>query len=228
MKLSEILELQAKSKNKDGAPGDAGSQAAGRQSPSVATPSKKPLKVLRTRETPNPNALQFVLSGCALDRGKKSYASRNDCPGDKLGEALFDIQGVGNVYIMENFVTVTKDDGANWTSLRDPVWKCIDAHVAVYPSDEREKPGAVDMADYQALSHEDKLKAVETVLNRSIRSNLARDGGGVELRGIEGDDVSIHYQGACGNCPSSASGTLKFIEKLLQQQLHPGLKVKSV
>ena len=66
------------------------------------------------------------------------------------------------------------------------------------------------------------------VLNRSIRTNLAKDGGGVELKGIEGNEVSIHYQGACGSCPTSTSGTLKYIQGQLREQLHPELTVKSV
>ena len=66
------------------------------------------------------------------------------------------------------------------------------------------------------------------VLDRSIRVNLAKDGGGVDLKGLEGNEILIHYQGACGNCPSSTSGTLQFIEKQFKQQLHPDLKVRSV
>ena len=75
---------------------------------------------------------------------------------------------------------------------------------------------------------DEKLKAVEMVLNRSVRSSLAKDGGGVDLMGIDGNVVKIHYQGACGDCPSSTSGTLQYIERLIQQQLHSDLVVKSV
>lgn len=215
MKLSEFLEQQSKLKNKDGA------------NPPVAT-VKKPLRVLRTRSTPNPDALQFVLNAQVLGYGKKAYSSRADCNGDKLAEALFDIKGVSNVYVMDNFLTVTKEAVVDWNPLSGQVWKCIDTHVTIYPADEKDKQTEIDTANYQGLSHAERLQAIEVVLNRSIRVNLARDGGGVELKGLDGDEVSIHYQGACGSCPSSSAGTLKFIEQLLQQQLHPDLKVKSV
>lgn len=216
MKLSEFLEQQSKLKNKDGA-----------NPPPVAT-VKKPLRVLRTRSTPNPDALQFVLNAQVLGYGKKAYSSRADCNGDKLAEALFDIKGVSNVYVMDNFLTVTKEAVMDWNPLSGQVWKCIDTHVTIYPADEKDKQTEIDTANYQGLSYAERLQAIEVVLNRSIRANLARDGGGVELKGLDGDEVSIHYQGACGSCPSSSAGTLKFIEQLLQQQLHPDLKVKSV
>lgn len=221
MKLSEFLEQQAKLKNKD-------NEGAGSKAVASSVPLKKPLKVLRTRPTPNPDALQFILNAQILSYGKKSYASKADCENDKLGQALFSVNGVQNVYVMDNFLTVTKDPHVDWTPLSSQVWKCIDTHVTIYSPDEKENAQAVDIANYQGLSHDERLQAVETVLNRSIRGNLARDGGGVELKGIEENEVMIHYQGACGSCSSSSTGTLKFIETLLQQQLHPGLKVKSV
>ncbi|MBI4383623.1 MAG: NifU family protein [Nitrospinae bacterium] len=225
MKLSEFLEQQAKAKKQDGKPAAPSARTAVSHAPE---PSKKTLKVLRARETPNPNALQYVLNAQALSYGNKSYASKADCAGDEMGTALFDLNGVISVYVMDNFVTVTKAEETGWSPLRELAWKCIDKHVKIYSSDGKQDLGELAGADYRALSSEEKLKAVEAVLNRSIRSSLARDGGGVELKGIEGDDVLIHYQGACGSCPSSTTGTLKHIEKLLQQQLHPDLKVRSV
>jgi len=45
---------------------------------------------------------------------------------------------------------------------------------------------------------------------------------------FEGNEVSIHYQGACGSCPTSTSGTLQYIQTQIRQQLHPKLTVKSV
>lgn len=222
MKLSEVLKLQAEKKKQGTAFSGAGVLTS-------APPSKKKaLKVLRTRETPNPNALQFVLNAQVLDYGHKSWSSRSDCGGDKMGEALFNIEGVANVYIMENFVTVTKKDEANWSPLSDRVWNAVDSNVDYYRTDVKEELAGIDVANYQSLSQDEKMKAVEMVLNRSVRSSLAKDGGGVDLKGIDGNVVQIHYQGACGNCSSSTTGTLQYIERLIQQQLHSDLTVKPV
>ena len=98
----------------------------------------------------------------------------------------------------------------------------------VYQSEEKIQLSAVDVVNFAKLDNEKKLEGIEMVLNRSIRANLAKDGGGVELKGIEGNEVSIHYQGACGSCPTSTSGTLKYIQGQLREQLHPELTVKSV
>lgn len=222
MKLSEVLKLKAQ-KEKGGQPSTA--QAPTPQ-PQIASGSGKKsiIKVLRTRETPNPNALQYVLNAVILDTGNRSYNSKVDCQGDKLGEELFALPGVQTVFIMDNFVTVTKEESLNWQPFRDQAWKVIDRFVVYYEPAETVKSEVV-AEDFTILSHEDKLKAIETVLNRSIRSNLARDGGGVELKGLEENRILIRYQGACGSCPTSTTGTLKYIEGLMKQQLHPELTV---
>ena len=111
---------------------------------------------------------------------------------------------------------------------KDRVWKTIDDTVTIYQSEEKIQLSEVDVVNFQKLDNDKKLQGIEMVLNRSIRTNLAKDGGGVELKGIEGNEVSIHYQGACGSCPTSTSGTLKYIQGQLREQLHPDLTVKSV
>ena len=228
MKLSDVLALQAKKKEGNKKPGNGSKPAApARPAPSAGS-AKSVVKVIRTRETPNADALQFVLNAQVLANGNKSYATAKDCKGDPLGEALFDREGVGNVYVMDNFVTVTKNETADWNLLREQVWKIIDQHVKIYPSVEKVDLGEIDVKNFPALSREDKIKAVDMVLDRSIRSNLARDGGGVEVKNIEGKEVSIHYHGACGTCATSSKGTLQFIQTQLRQQLHPEISVRSV
>ena len=128
---------------------------------------------------------------------------------------------------MDNFVTVTKEDNANWNPLKDQVWKAIDVNVTLYKSKAATKLN-VDVEKFLSLSNDEKLDAVEMVLNRSIRKNLAQDGGGVEVKGIDGNVIQILYQGACGSCPTSSAGTLQYIQTQIRQQLHKDLEVKSV
>ena len=196
--------------------------------PKALPNTKKALKVVRTKQTPNPNALQFVINAVILDNGKISFASKEEAEGDKMAEALFEKPGVLSVFVMDNFVTVTKDEKTSWVPLKDRIWKTIEETVTLYQSEGKVQLSEVDVVNFANLSNEKKLQGIEMVLNRSIRTNLAQDGGGVELKGIEGNEVSIHYQGACGSCPTSTSGTLKYIEAQIRQQLHPKLTVKSV
>ncbi|PIQ96270.1 MAG: hypothetical protein COV67_10415, partial [Nitrospinae bacterium CG11_big_fil_rev_8_21_14_0_20_56_8] len=201
MKLSEVLALR---KKKDGDKGTK-SVTASASVPERAPLADKALKVLRTRETPNPNALQFVLNTQILDYGNRSYSSKSESSHDKMASALFDLGDIESVYVMENFVTVTKVVETKWGLIKDRVWKTIDQLAAVYPPAKKADAGNIDVVNFPALSEPEKLQAIEMVLNRSIRSNLARDGGGVQVKGIEGNIVRILYQGACGSCPTSTT-----------------------
>ena len=48
--------------------------------------------------------------------------------------------------------------------------------------------------------------------------------GGLHVIGLEGKTLKVHYQGACGSCPSSLSGTLAGIENLLKS-IEPDIEV---
>jgi len=220
VKISEVLAIQEKLKEK--------SAPVKKSKPKAKPNSKKALKVVRTKETPNPNALQFVINAVLLDNGNISFASKKEAEGDKMATALFERPGVLSVFVMDNFVTVTKDDKTSWVPLKDRVWKTIDETVILYQAEGKVQLSEVDVINFIKLNDEKKLQGIEMVLNRSIRTNLAQDGGGVELKGIDGNEVQIHYQGACGSCPTSTSGTLQYIQTQLRQQLHPELTVKSV
>mgnify|MGYP003959293443 FL=1 len=193
MKISEVLAIQAKVNEK--------TAAKSKPKPKAKPNLKKALKVVRTRETPNPNALQFVINAVILDNGNISFANKEEAKDDKMAAALFEKPGIINVYVMENFITVTKDDKTSWIPLKDRVWKSIDDTATVYQSEKKVQLSGVDVVNFKKLDNEKKLQGIEMVLDRSIRTNLAKDGGGVELKGIEGNEVSIHYQGACGSCP---------------------------
>jgi Fe-S cluster biogenesis protein NfuA len=220
VKISEILAIQEKLKEK--------AAPAKKTKPKARPSTKKALKVVRTKETPNPNALQFVINAVLLDNGNISFASKKEAESDKMATALFERSGVLSVFVMDNFVTVTKDEKTSWVPLKDRVWKTIEETVSLYQAEEKVQLSEVDVINFAELSNEKKLQGIEMVLNRSIRTNLAQDGGGVELKGIKGNEVSIHYQGACGSCPTSTSGTLQYIQTQIRQQLHPELTVKSV
>jgi len=71
----------------------------------------------------------------------------------------------------------------------------------------------------------EKVRRIETILDDNVRPMLATDGGGIELVDLRGDELLVHYQGACGSCSSSIGGTLKFIEETLNDALDTDLLI---
>ena len=72
-----------------------------------------------------------------------------------------------------------------------------------------------------------RLEHINVLLDSQIRPYLKSDGGDLHVVGLAGNQLSVHYQGACGTCPSSISGTLKGIENLLRT-IEPEIEVLPV
>ena len=79
------------------------------------------------------------------------------------------------------------------------------------------------------LSPEDqqRLETINMLLEEEVRPYLQNDGGDLHVLGLEGNKLSVHYQGACGTCPSSISGTLRGIQNMLRS-IEPDIVVVAV
>ena len=69
------------------------------------------------------------------------------------------------------------------------------------------------------------MAKINSLLDDRVRPALAGDGGGLQVMGLEGKTLFIRYQGACGSCPTSISGTLMAIEGLLRRDINPAIEV---
>ncbi|TSB48208.1 NifU family protein [Alkalicoccobacillus porphyridii] len=68
----------------------------------------------------------------------------------------------------------------------------------------------------------DMIEEVQEVLEK-LRPFLLRDGGDVELVGVEDGIVRVRLLGACGSCPSSTITLKAGIERALLEEV-PGVK----
>ncbi len=82
------------------------------------------------------------------------------------------------------------------------------------------------MKEWKDLTHEEKISSVEQVLEEEIRPFVARDGGGVRLIEIRGEDqVVIAYEGACRGCFAATTSTLAVIQEILREKLFSNIVV---
>jgi Fe-S cluster biogenesis protein NfuA len=73
----------------------------------------------------------------------------------------------------------------------------------------------------------ERLDRINEILDEQVRPYLQGDGGDLYVLGLQGNQLTVHYQGACGSCPSSLSGTLAGIESLVRQ-IEPDIEVIAV
>ena len=192
-------------------------------------------RIVRVQPTPNPDAFQFILNGKVIGDGTKTFDSPEDAVNDILAKALFGIFGVQSIYLKENFVTITKSNTVGWHTLMEKTGHTLEEHLSFYEKgDEPEHAEdihpvleAFKKEDFFDYDRDQQTEVVNALLDVAIRPALANDGGGINILAIEGKQIKIHYQGACGSCPSSTTGTLQYIEQFLQEAIHPELEVQA-
>ena len=90
-----------------------------------------PHSVTSFETTPNPRALKCVLAPppAPIGAGMRSYASAADsaAAGDELARALFAIEGVERVMVLNDFVTVTRSENTKWSSIKPAIKKTLGA-----------------------------------------------------------------------------------------------------
>ncbi|MBA4141673.1 MAG: NifU family protein [Nitrosospira sp.] len=181
-------------------------------------------KIAEIEGTPNRNALKFILKEPLTWGVTRSYDNAEQAQDDPLAAALFDIDHVTNVFYVDRWVTVTQDGGADWQDLAREIADPIRAAPAA-DAQSADKVAAATEA-IAGLTHEDqqRLDVINEMLDEEVRPYLQNDGGDLHVMGLEGNILSVHYQGACGTCPSSISGTLRGIQNMLRS-IEPDLEV---
>ena len=177
------------------------------------------LKVQDVDLTPNPQALKFILSEKILKKETRDFKNKLDAANDPLAKGIFDIPGVVSVFYMDKFITIEKEPNTNWGQIQKPFVEFIsNFDKSLIPAEE-------ELPQLSSQEETELLKKINEVLDQRVRPALAGDGGGLEVRGLEGYTLMIKYQGACGSCPSSIRGTLTAIENLLRREVSPSIEV---
>lgn len=214
------------------------------------------LEILDTVATPNPNAVRFILNVVVATRARE-VSDRFAAGSDALADELLHIPGVTSVFYLDNFLTLTKAAHEDWPAILSAAKIAINATEfvpalglgpcpaatttptghggATIPADALARGGTATPVDGlprgTAAEHPDaaaKLALIHRVLDQDVRPGLASDGGDLEVVALEGDILKVKYAGACGSCPTSVTGTLRFIDQTLKSKVDPGLRVELV
>jgi NFU1 iron-sulfur cluster scaffold homolog, mitochondrial len=189
-------------------------------------------KIADIQETPNPNAVKFILKEPVSHGTSHSYKSPETAADDRLAKSLFELGDVVSVFYMDKMITVEKTDEAEWDEILPALAVPIRAaeSVAVKNGNGSSSSGAaaVGGAIAAALSDDPQVREIEAILDERIRPYLASDGGWLEIVGLENKTLKIRYEGACGSCPSSLTGTLMAIENMIKDEIDPEIEVVAV
>ena len=84
---------------------------------------------VRLDGTPNPNSLKITVS-VPVSAKPVTYATPAAAAADPLARKLFEVAGVKSVFMISNFVTVTKDPATEWDAIADKLAGIVEGHFS--------------------------------------------------------------------------------------------------
>ncbi len=186
-------------------------------------------KIADIQETPNPNAVKFILKEPVSWGTSHSFKTEESASDDQLARSIFETGNVVSVFYMDKMITVEKTDEAEWDEVLPELAVPIRAAEAVKQTNGNGNAAAaaVGGAIAAAAGDDPKIREIEALLDERIRPYLAGDGGWLEVVELDGDTLRIRYEGACGSCPSSLTGTLMAIENMIREEIDPAISVSA-
>lgn len=188
--------------------------------------SKKQPITVYGETTPNPAALKFVVSRM-LTKNAVEYKNIDQTASSPLAKELFKFPYVKEVFIDENYISVTKYDINNWEEitleLRTFIKQFIENGGTVLDESLIETSTKNDITKDEAFDKLDVTsQQIINILEEYVKPAVAADGGNIAFDSYNENDkvVKVILQGACSGCPSSTFTLKSGIENMLKSMLN--------
>ena len=176
--------------------------------------------------TPNPSALKFVVSKM-LTKNAIEFKNIDQTSASPLARELFNFPYVKEIFIDENYISVTKYEINDWQEitleLRSFIKQYIENggtvldenYVATAIAEEDSKAAAFDNLDVTS-------QQIINILEEYVKPAVQADGGNIAFESYDEENktVKVILQGACSGCPSSTFTLKSGIENMLKSMLN--------
>ena len=185
--------------------------------------------------TPNPAALKFVVSKM-LTKNAIEFKNIDQTGASPLAKELFKFPYVKEIFIDENYISVTKYEINDWQEITLELRSFIKQYI--------ENGGTVlDENFIQTVTEKEETKAKEfdnldvtsqqiiNILEEYVKPAVQADGGNIAFDSYNETDktVKVILQGACSGCPSSTFTLKSGIENMLKSMLNDeAIKVEAI
>ena len=183
---------------------------------------------LYAESTPNPNVIKFVSNKILA---KKIYDFKeNKLTKIDLIDALFKFNFINEIFITENYISITKIEDYEWNEKVSETKDLIKTYLKKKLNDFRNQliEFSSDNKNKKIKSTDITSKKIIQILDEYVKPAVASDGGNILFDSYNKKNkvVNVILQGACSGCPSSTITLKNGIENILKEML-PGV-VKNV
>ena len=177
--------------------------------------------------TPNPSTMKFGTNS-SLTTSDVEYKNIEEASkSSPLAKALFGFPFVKEVFISENYISITKFDIVEWNDVYAEIRNFISSYLQDNKTIIKELPKSVEKTNnpINKKLNPDNLEGtsakIVAILDEYIRPAVASDGGNIAFKSYDQESkvVRVILQGACSGCPSSTVTLKNGIETMLQEML---------
>ncbi len=173
--------------------------------------------------TPNPAVMKFGTNKALTQTDVEIKNIEEASKTSPLAQSLFSFPFVKEVFISENYISISKYDIVEWNE----VYQEIRAFIRQYLQEgktiisELPKEEKKEQAQTQPVNLDETSTKIIEILDEYIKPAVASDGGNIAFReyDVETKRVSVILQGACSGCPSSTITLKNGIETMLKEML---------
>ena len=172
--------------------------------------------------TPNPGVMKFV-SNKMLTSQTYEFKNIDEAKEAPIAVELFNFPFVKEVFISENYISITKFDIAEWEDVGQEIRNFIRIYIVDGNKIVSENAAPVsektEVASAQNL--DETSQQIISILDEYVKPAVASDGGNIQFASYESDTktVNVILQGACSGCPSATMTLKSGIENMLKQMI---------
>ncbi len=181
------------------------------------------LITLYTESSPNPNSMKFMLNFMLISDGVSfDFPDRHSATKCPLALALFDFPYIERVFLMNNFITLTKKADVDWYEVLPE----LKSFIKQYFIDKRPIFDETQSQIQVEANESPEVSKIKAVLEEYIKPAVEMDGGAIKFGSFEPETgkLKLLLQGSCSGCPSSTLTLKSGIENLMRQMV-PSVKV---
>ncbi|MFD0863632.1 NifU family protein [Sungkyunkwania multivorans] len=189
-------------------------------------PKKKVAVTVYAESTPNPSVMKFVANK-RLVTIPAEFKNIDDAKEAPMAMELFRFPFVKEIFIDENYVSISKYDMADWNEitleLREFIRNYIEEGKEIIVAGAKMNTTAAQEAKQQEFDAlDDTSKEIVNILEEYVKPAVASDGGNIQFQSYDHDSktVKVILQGACSGCPSSTFTLKNGIENMLKEMLN--------
>ena len=193
--------------------------------PNKTSIKKQPISVYG-ETTPNPASLKFVVNK-ALTKTVAEFKNIDEATHSPLTKELFKFHFVKEVFIAENYISITKYDSISWDEitleLRTFIKEFIENGGTIIDESKiihAEKQEEQQVKNFESL--DTISQQIINILEEYVKPAVAADGGNILFDSFDETNkkVKVILQGACNGCPSSTFTLKSGIENMLKDMLN--------